>query len=210
MPEINAKNIEAAGFKFEQLDPNVFLIRDFITEEECQFFYNLAESKTQEEWLGAYLEGIKDRAEARYGTRDLEETTLEVTHNWNDKVIFIADTVKQFGLTERLEALFDKEANYSFRPFGIIQRQYTGAELGGHYDQYVDNRMKWAAVIYINEDYNDGEFYFSEKQLAFKPPRRSMIVFPATEEYWHGVKRVGEGPTRYAMPSFVWSEPDIF
>jgi hypothetical protein len=210
MPEINDKNIKAAGFEFEQLDPNVFLIKDFISEEECNFFYNLAESKTQEDWLGAYLEGIKDRAEARYGTRDLEETDLEVTHNWNDKVIFIVDTIKQYGLDERLESLFDKDANLSFRPFGIIQRQYTGSELGGHYDQYVDDRMKWAAVIYINEDYVDGEFYFSEKQIAIKPPRRSMLVFPATEEYWHGVKMVGEGPTRYAMPSFVWSEPDIF
>lgn len=210
MSEINAKNIKDAGFEFEQLDPNVFLIKDFISEEECQFFYNLAESKTQEEWLGAYLEGIKDRAEARYGTRDLEETNLEVTHNWNDKVIFIVDTVKQFNLDDRLQKLFNKDANYSFRPFGIIQRQYAGAELGGHYDQYVDDRMKWAAVIYINENYTDGELYFSEKQLAFKPPRKSLIVFPATEEYWHGVKRVGEGPTRYAMPSFVWSEPGIF
>jgi len=210
MPEINESNIKAAGFEFEKLDPNVFLVKDFISEEECQFFYNLAEDKTEEDWLGAYLEGIKDRAEARYGTRDLEDTNIEVTHNWNDKVIFIADTIKQFNLDARLESLFDKEANYSFRPFGIIQRQYVGSELGGHYDQYVDTRMKWASVVYINDNYNGGEFYFSEKKILVKPPRKSMLVFPATEEYWHGVKMVEEGPTRYAMPSFIWSEPGIF
>ena len=70
MPEINANNIKAAGFEFEQLDPNVFLIKDFITEEECQVFYNYAETRTEEDWLGSYLEGIKDRVEARYGDRD--------------------------------------------------------------------------------------------------------------------------------------------
>jgi hypothetical protein len=70
--------------------------------------------------------------------------------------------------------------------------------------------MKWAAVIYINDNYTDGELYFSEKQIAIRPPRRSMVVFPSTEEYWHGVKEVGPGPTRYALPAFVWSEPDVF
>lgn len=210
MSEINAKNIEAAGFEFEQLDPNVFLIKDFLSEEECQVFYNYAETRTEEEWLGSYLEGIKDRVEARYGDRDPDAHNVEVTHDWNDKVIYISSLSEMKGLEDRLSKLFDQDANYSFRAFGIIQRQYEGAELRGHYDQYVDNRMKWAAVVYLNEDYNDGEFYFSEKGIAIKPPRKSMLVFPATEEYWHGVKAVGKGPVRYAMPSFIWSEPDIF
>ena len=210
MPEINAKNIEAAGLEFDQLDPNVFLIKNFLSEEECQFFYSLAESKTEQDWLGDYLEGIKDRVESRYGDRDPDAHNVEVTHDWNDKVIYLRQVKEIQGLDKRLADLFDKEANYSFRSFGIIQRQYEGSELRGHYDQYVDDRMKWAAVIYINDDYTDGEFYFSEKKIAIKPPRKSMLVFPATEEYWHGVKTVGAGPVRYAMPSFIWSEPDVF
>jgi len=210
MPEINPNNITAAGFDFDQLDPNVFLIKDFLSEEECRFFYNHAESKSENDWVGAYLEGIKDRVESRYGDRDLEAHNVEVTKDWNDKVIFLKDLTNKYNLSNRLETLFDKEANYSFRSFGVIQRQYEGTELKGHYDQYVDDKMKWAAVIYINEDYNDGEFYFSEKGISIKPPRRSMLVFPATEEYWHGVKKVGPGPVRYAMPSFIWSEPGVF
>jgi len=210
MPEINESNIKAAGFDFDQPDPNIFIIKDFISEEERLSLYNLAESKTEQDWVGDYLNGIEDRSEKKYGTRNLEESKLEVTHDWNDKVIYIRDFIKAQDLDKRLAKLFDEEANYSFRSFGVIQRQYTGSELKGHYDQYVDDRMKWAAVIYINEDYVDGELYFSEKQIALKPPSRSLVVFPATEEYWHGVKAVGEGPTRYAMPSFIWSEPEIY
>jgi hypothetical protein len=210
MSEINAKNIQDAGFEFEQLDPNVFLIKNFITEEECEFLYNFAETRTQEDWLGTYVKGIEDRSESRYGTRDLNETKLEVTHNWNDKVVYVAGIIGEYRLDQRLKALFDKDCEYSFRSFGVIQRQYTGSELKGHYDQYVDDKMKWAAVIYINDNYTDGELYFSEKQIAIRPPRRSMVVFPSTEEYWHGVKEVGPGPTRYALPAFVWSEPDVF
>jgi hypothetical protein len=210
MSEINAKNIINANLQFEQLEDNVFLIKDFITEDECKYFYDYAESRTQDDWVGSYLNGIKDRVEAKYGDRDIEAHDVEVTNDWNDKVIHIQDRSVAFAIDQRLQKLFDKDSGYSFRSFGIIQRQYPGVELRGHYDQHVDNRMKWAAVIYINDNYVDGEFYFSEKSIMIKPPRRSMLVFPATKEYWHGVKAVGNGPTRYALPSFIWSEPNVF
>ncbi len=210
MNKISSESISSAGFEFEQLESNVFLIKNFISEEECVELYNFAESRTQEDWLGTYIEGIKDRSESRYGTRDLEESKLEATLDWNDKVVMAVHLTDGYGLEQRLASIFNKNSGYSFRSFGIIQRQYEGSELRGHYDQYVDDRMMWAAVVYINDDYANGEFYFSEKNIAIKPPRRSMLVFPATEEYWHGVKEVGKGPVRYALPSFVWTEPDIF
>ena len=210
MSEINVENITNAGYQVEQLDPNVFLVKDFITEDECNFFYNHAETRTEDDWLGDYLNGIKDRVESRYGDRDPEAHKVEVTYDWNDKVIYIRELSEKYDLINRLSQFFNDDAVVSFRSFGIIQRQYTGSELRGHYDQYVDNRMKYAAVLYINDNYTDGEFYFSEKGIAIRPPRKSLLVFPATEEYWHGVKAVGEGPTRYAMPTFIWSEPDVF
>lgn len=210
MSDINAKNITEAGYEFDQLDPNVFLIKNFLSEEECNFFYNLAESKTEQDWLGDYLDGVETRSEKIYGTRDLEQTKLEVTTDWNDKVVYIREECRIYNLDERLAKLFNKDLGYFFRSFGIIQRQYTGSELRGHYDQYVDERMKWAAVVYINDNYNGGEFYFREKNISIKPPRKSMLVFPATEEYWHGVKVVNDGPVRYAMPSFIWTEKDVY
>ena len=210
MSEINANTIKAAGYDFEQVEENIFIVKNFMSQEESMFYYNLAENKTEEEWVGEYLKGIENRSEERYGTRDLNESKLEVTVGWNDKVISITSEAPLHNLDKRLESLFDKDAKFSFRTFGIIQRQYTGAELGGHYDQYVDNRMKWAAVAYINDNYVDGELYFSEKGIQLRPPIGSVVIFPATKEYWHGVNKVGDGPTRYAMPSFVWSEENVF
>jgi hypothetical protein len=170
----------------------------------------IAENATPEEWLENYLEGIKDRVEARHGTRDLEETKTEVTYDWQDKVIRVHDNQTAKSLEKKLSPLFDKNSGLYVRSFGIIQRQYEGAELKGHYDQYVDKRMIWAAVLYINDDYVDGEFYFRDKGIEIKPPRKSMLLFPATEEYWHGVKKVGKGPTRYAVPAFIWNDPYAF
>ena len=208
--DLTPETIEAAGFNFERLDPLVYLIKDFITEEECLELMSIAENASAEEWLENYLEGIKDRVEARHGTRDLEETKTEVTYDWQDKVIRVRNNETTRSLQHRLTPLFNKDAELYVRSFGIIQRQYEGAELRGHYDQYVDTRMKWAAVLYINEDYVDGEFYFRDKGIEIRPPRKSLLLFPATEEYWHGVKKVGKGPVRYAVPAFIWDDPDAF
>jgi hypothetical protein len=215
MLAVNIDKIKSLGFEYDMLDENAILIKNFISEEECDHLYAYAESRTQEDWLGAYLESIKDRTEYNYGDRDIEKHNVEVTHDWNDKVIRIVENSIEQNICNRIEkrlvSVCDTEnQELYFRSFGIIQRQYTGAELRGHYDQYVDTRMSYAAVGYINENYNGGEFYFRKDDMVIKPPKGSMLVFPATEEYWHGVKHVTEGPTRYALPAFIWSHPDAF
>ena len=206
--DLTKETIKSAGFDCDQLEKFVYLVKDFITEEECLKLMSIAENATPEEWLGHYLEGIKDRVEAHHGTRDLEQTKTEVTWDWQDKVISIKGNKTATEFKKRLSSIFNKDAKLYFRSFGVIQRQYEGAELKGHYDQYVDERMVWAVVLYINEDYADGEFYFRDKGIEIRPPRKSLLLFPATEEYWHGVKKVGKGPVRYAVPTFIWNDPD--
>lgn len=211
MSDISADTIKAAGFEFDQLDPNIFLVKNFLTQEENDYYCQLAESLTEEDWNYHYLKGIKDRVKQRYGTEDYEEAGVEVTHDWVDKVVSLEQygCIQKHKLDQRLQSLFDKNCGLSFRSFGIIQRQYEGAELRGHFDQYVDDRMKWASVVYINDNYNGGEFYFRDKNIELIPPPRSILIFPATKEYWHGVKVVHAGPVRYAIPAFTWSEPDV-
>jgi hypothetical protein len=208
--DVTPETIKSAGFDFEQLDSFVYLIKNFITEEECVELMDIAKNATPEEWLENYLNGIKDRVEARHGTRDLEQTKTEITYDWQDKVIRLGENQTGKSLMTRLAPVFSENSGLYVRSFGIIQRQYEGAELKGHYDQYVDKRMIWAAVLYINEDYADGEFYFRDKGIEIRPPRKSLLLFPATEEYWHGVKKVGKGPVRYAVPTFIWNDPKAF
>ena len=86
---------------------------------------------------------------------------------------------------------------------GTIQRQYEGARLIEHVDNHADPNIKYAVIMYINEDYTDGELFFRKLDLTIKPPAKSLIIFPSGEEYLHGVKPPGTGPYRYVLPSFV-------
>ena len=59
----------------------------------------------------------------------------------------------------------------------------------------------WSAIFYINDDYEGGEIEFPLKKFTYKPKSNSLVVFPSTSEYLHGVKEVTKG-TRYTVA--IW------
>ena len=205
MKDINLDKIKELGYEYEILEENVLLVKNFLTEEECEYFTNYARSRSKEEWEHKYMEGIRSFVKRTYNLDSIEESNVPVTEDWYDKVIELDREAVQ-DLLPRAMAFFDESAKLKGSSFSILQRQYTGSELRGHYDKFVDTTVEYAAVVYPNDDYTEGEFYFREKGLSLRPPKGSILIFPSSEEYWHGVKAVGDGPDRYAMPAFIHNE----
>jgi PKHD-type hydroxylase len=60
-------------------------------------------------------------------------------------------------------------------------------------------------VLFLSDptEYSGGEFYFPDHGQVFKPPQGSMLSFPATEEFVHGVAAIEEGE-RYTVVARVW------
>jgi hypothetical protein len=84
-----------------------------------------------------------------------------------------------------------------------IQRMQTGVELKSHTDQHTDPSIRYATILYINDDYVDGELFFPKFNIQLKPKPGTMLFFPGNEEYEHGVRHVGEGPIRYVLVGFI-------
>jgi hypothetical protein len=78
-----------------------------------------------------------------------------------------------------------------------------GVELKPHTDQHTDPSIKYAAIIYINDDYKDGELFFKNLKLSLKPSPKTLLIFPGNEQYEHGVKTVSDGPVRYVLVGFI-------
>ena len=55
----------------------------------------------------------------------------------------------------------------------------------------------------MNNDYNGGEFIFPEKDFELVPEPGSLLIFPGTKDFEHGVNPVKDGPIRYVMPGFI-------
>jgi len=78
----------------------------------------------------------------------------------------------------------------------------TGYELlryleGGFYTEHLDcdsiNPRMLSISFLLNDGYEGGEFCFYNKQLVFKPPALSAIVFPSNFQFPHEISPVTQG-----------------
>jgi hypothetical protein len=45
--------------------------------------------------------------------------------------------------------------------------------------------------------------FFKNLDLKIKPKKGSLLIFPGTSDFHHGVIPVGEGPIRYVLVGFI-------
>jgi hypothetical protein len=198
-------------YNTEEPIKNIFIINNFLTDLELKLITEYIDTLSQNDWEKEYYESVKLFCLEKFGTDDVEELIkqkkFEITQNWNDKNVslYTTESMKQVAgnLTLRMFELLTNYPEYVPKGPGAIQRQYTGVPLTAHFDQYTDQSISHAAIIYINDDYTDGELYFPNKDFKIKPKPKSLVIFPGTEEYMHGVYAPGEGPTRYVLPGFI-------
>ena len=207
MSALSTKNISNLGYNFDLLEENIVLIKNFLNEKDLEELWSIINRSVDEDWAAQqhYTKHLEDRAFELTGNRDYKAAGIEVTNNWDDKVTPLAGkTTLEQELSNRLSKFFVSDCGFDFRSFGTIQRMYDGTELKAHYDEKADKRHVYAAVAYINDNYNGGEIFFTHKGISIKPPAGSLLIFPATEPYEHGVTFVTEGPIRYVLPSFIF------
>lgn len=199
------------GYEVEEPMPNLFIIKNFLSDVQQKMLLDYVKTLSQEDWEYEYRANLKKFCLRKFGTDDVEmlvkEGKFEITENWSDK---------NFNLAQSGVPMIEKTCQYlnkivnSFLPEEIemrgpstVQRQYSGVPLRAHYDQYTDPSIQYAAIIYLNDDYIDGELFFPGKRFEIKPPIKSLVIFPGTEEFTHGVNAPGDGPIRYVLPSFI-------
>jgi hypothetical protein len=200
------KHLLELEYSYTEVADNIFLIQDFLKEEESLLIEKIINDATEEDWTSHYMEGVLGLAERKYNRTDIDnlvkEGFIEITYNWIDKNILLPSEISDL-ISERISKIFLFDKSLSFDGVGTIQRQYAGAELVEHVDNHADPLIEYAVIIYVNDDYTDGELFFSNIDFSIKPKAKSLIIFPSGNKYLHGVKPPGDGPLRYVLPSFV-------
>lgn len=193
---------------FEEITDELISIDNFLTDEELSFIWDKINSSSQSDWEVEYLGNLKNFCLEKFGRDDVEnlvaEGKFEITQNWEDKNLNISKHKEYRAFYERLNSIViesDKELELS--GFATIQRMQPGVELKSHTDQHTDPSIKYAAILYINDDYNDGELFFKNIDISIRPKPRCLLIFPGNEKYEHGVKHVSDGPIRYVIVGFI-------
>lgn len=65
----------------------------------------------------------------------------------------------------------------------------------------------FSAIVYLNDDYQGGEFYFTALDTVIKPKKGMLVAFTAGFYHEHAVLRV-EGSRRLTMPFFLTFDRD--
>lgn len=196
------------NFDIEKIDDNIILVKDFISEEELDEILNIINSTSEDDWKIEYLSNLKNFCMEKFGRDDVEnlvaEGKFEITQNWEDKNYNILNTKIQDRIYKRLNNLVKiEDPELVLSGFATIQRMQEGVELKSHTDQDTDPSIRYATILYLNEEYNDGEIFFPKLNIELKPKPRSLLLFPGTKQYEHGVKHVGAGPIRYVLVGFI-------
>jgi hypothetical protein len=199
--------IIASGYQYLEVADLVYLVYDFLEASEIEAILKQINSSSQEDWESHYMNGIIGLAERKFGRTDLDnlisEGLIEITHHWVDKNLPLSDQETRQAISERVSKIVSMDESVAFDGVGTIQRQYEGAELREHVDDHADPLIKYAVIMYINDDYLEGELFFRNLDFKIKPPAGSLLIFPSGEKYLHGVMPPGDGPHRYVLPSFV-------
>ena len=148
--------------------------------------------------------------------RETDDWSKVKTNNrWSERVVYLGykglfSTTNQYFLEKT-----DKQIKQSFELVSEIYPDYLGLvrwNVGDSQAPHADgenpngdahpfNWRNFGCVYYMNDDYEGGEIYFPNQDITLKPKPNTLVFFPGTLEYLHGVNPVTSG-VRYTLTSF--------
>jgi 2OG-Fe(II) oxygenase superfamily len=182
----------------KEIHKGITLYEDFLTDEECEHVLSFARSLSNSEWKDLYTKNTPHAQERDGKGQD---------PFWADKVAELnQNDVVMNRINERVRQILPEGEWHT--TLNRVQRQYTGTALPRHYDATHSDKLIGAVILYLNDDYVDGELVFDKLGIEFRPPKRSLLKFLSSEEYSHETNPVGDGPTRYVLATFTWDNEE--
>jgi Rps23 Pro-64 3,4-dihydroxylase Tpa1-like proline 4-hydroxylase len=187
---ITLEKIKSLGFESYQLEKNIFLIKNFLSENILNKILIEINSLNEKDWQKNPMMG-----EWENKFYDLKQKEI---------VDLIKIELNKLASLE--DGLFCKGGNQ-------VLRQTPGNGMNAHIDGMGGPEEKYyrmyAIIIYLNEDFEGGELHYLKKGITLKPEKNSLILFKTIDEYVHEVKKVKGKKTRYCMPLFLFKDKDL-
>jgi hypothetical protein len=131
------------------------------------------------QWVKSYTSRVSKKVTETYGL-DVDDMCGTALRNWHPG--------------EKQDPHSDCEAIFS-------RNQHDGELVMAPINNFSSIFIEYAALTYLNDEYEGGEIYFPDYDLEVKPLPGELIFFPGTQHYMHGVREVVSG-NRYALMTF--------
>lgn len=138
---------------------------------------------------------------------------------WEGRIVYMADVAEHDRSAAAIMGNFQKRATAMLGDFYALTSplwtdtvQLNVWEQGSFLPCHTDNSnpdgsphsTSWrdfSSIVYLNDDYEGGELYFTAKDRVLKPRKGMLVAFSAGYHHEHGVLKVTRG-RRITMPAF--------
>jgi len=209
----------------QYLDDNVWVIENFISEEECDVILSALKDKTERSMNDG---GWTMRGQARDGKRNMWNRWLNANSEmYDDK------EAKAVGLlSEKIMPRIEEE----FKDYGIYKKTYTFTRyevpqadengvinnprnthltLEWHFEgdynwspKEQKNIMSTGMVLILNDDHDGGDLVFKYNDIRIKSKKGMLVNIPVEREYMHGIEDLKSG-TRFVLYGHVWKKIEL-
>ena len=138
-----------------------------------------------------------------------------------DKKMRDTQIVDYLPIQDKIIDLFKNTVKEIINPFYGIEisesevPQMLSYGIGGHYRPHIDGESLWqtpegeliwkksidrdlSIVMFLNDDFEGGDFVFPDLKVRVRPEPGMMVCFPSNHHYKHGVEPVTKG-MRYSI-----------
>jgi hypothetical protein len=169
-----------------------FIYENFLTAPECDVIVSYTEKHLE-------LFDNKQQPDSFWDKRVINVKDFQ-DHNIRDLIVHI---------NKNVGSIIKQLTNREVYPDTLqVVRWIRGYELKPHADKENPDGnphpFPWrdfATLVYLNDNYVGGEIWWPNKNKEIKPKKGSLVIFPGTLEFLHGVRETTEG-SRYTLPSF--------
>lgn len=165
----------------------ITVIEHFVNSQELLQLNRLAQTC---QWVRTEDGGVWDRRSYPLYFSSQYEALAKEIHN---------------RIRSKMQEVFDKElyadsVSLARWTRGDSQEPHAdGEEAGGVRHRY--HWREYGCVLYLNSRYRGGHIYFPNQNLRTRPKPGTLVFFPGTLEYLHGVEPVKVGQ-RFTLNSF--------
>lgn len=190
---------------------NVLIQPKVLTPDAINFLIDYAK-KSEKEQMGVF-----DGEKANKG---LDEHPSKI--DLSARNVKSADIIKILPQIKDLYSDIVKNVINPFYQFNINDSelpQLLVYEPGGHYKPHYDAVAKWknpdgtmiwkksidrdlSTVLFLNDDFEGGEFVFPDLRVTIRPEPGLLVCFPSSQYYLHKVEPVTSG-TRFTMVNWM-------
>jgi len=127
--------------------------------------------------------------------------TMEIPILFNKEDSLESAEIKSIYMSLAFPSIIDYMKKYNLSGTSSIRHLITVSKLESNNPQpaHVDNKVgvnSFLAMLYINDDYQDGDIYFPDNNISYKPKPGDLVIYPG--EVKHGVK-ASIGNPRYTI-----------